>query len=81
MEPMDDEPERYKMRLRELLIKQKSLLERLAGEQSKNWSRAIREENELTESYAGFQKEYKEWLPGYLAKYGLELDEQPESEK
>jgi membrane associated rhomboid family serine protease len=67
MEPMDPEPERYKMRLRDLLARQKGLLERFASENPKDLARVVREENELTKSYEQFEKEYSEWLRGYLA--------------
>lgn len=78
MEPMDPEPERYRMRLRDLLVRQKGLLERFASENPKDLARVVREENELTESYALFEKEYREWLPGYLASNGLN---RPETKK
>ena len=71
MEPMDPEPERYRMRLRDLLVRQKGLLERFASENPKDLARVVREENELTKSYEQFEKEYSEWLPGYLAGHGL----------
>lgn len=81
MEPIDPEPESYRMRLRDLLGRQKGLLDRFAGEKPKDWTRAKREENELTQIFEQFTKEYVEWLPGYMAGYGIELKEEPKSEK
>jgi rhomboid protease GluP len=81
LKPVEDEPERYRERLKDLLIKQKGVVERFTNEKPRNWSRAEREENELRESYAQFRKEYSTWLPGYLANYGLQLESQAEGEK
>lgn len=81
MKPTEDEAERYRMRLRELLLRQKALLERFAAEKPKDYSRAVREENEIVSSLEQFQKEYKEWLPGYMEKHGIELKRKAEEEK
>ncbi|HEX5735139.1 MAG TPA: rhomboid family intramembrane serine protease [Blastocatellia bacterium] len=77
LEQMDPEPERYRTRLRDLLIRQKGLLERFAGERPKDLAKVVREENDLTEAYERLEKEYREWLPGYLAGYGLEQEKRP----
>ncbi len=75
--PMEDEAERYKERLRDLLTRQKSILERVDPENPQSWSQAQREQEQLIGRYKEFEKEFEEWLPGYLAKHGLEVKKPP----
>lgn len=81
LHPTEEEAEQYRQRLRDLLAKQKSILEKLANEKPERWSKVESEEIELIESYKPFREEYRAWLPGYLAKYGLQVKEQPAGEK
>ena len=81
LHPEEDEADRYRQSLRDMLTKQKSILEMLASEKPESWSKVEQEELELIESYKQFREEYRAWLPGYLAKYGLQIKEQPASEK
>ena len=81
LRPAEDDAEQYKERLKDLLTKQKGVLGRLAGEKPDGWPRVEKEEIEVIEGYKQFRENYRAWLPGYLAKYGMQVKEQPAGEK
>ena len=78
---MEAEAEGYKQLFRDLLAREKDFLEIFARENSQNWSGAVREQNELVKRFDQVNRDYEAWLPGYLARYGLQVKEQPAGEK
>ena len=81
MRPTGGEAEQYKQRLKDSLTKQKGIIENLKNEKPERWTKVEKEEIELIEGYRQFREDYRAWLPGYLAKYGLQIKEQPADEK
>lgn len=71
---IDDESEKYRKRLLDLLTAQRNILTEFARAERDGLSTLDKEENNLVDRYNQFASDYTKWLPGFLKGHGYELE-------
>ncbi|MCI0485823.1 MAG: rhomboid family intramembrane serine protease [Blastocatellia bacterium] len=78
---IEDEADRYRERLLALLTRQKEIIQRFSESDQKDWNKLIAEENAVVSRRIKLVEEINSWLPGFLEKHDLEVQEQPSGDK